>query len=139
MSDEPITDIQYNECIKCIEYLQNAEAKNEQLTNTSLIVPISDMSVLRRKDIYKTLWTELESCLKFYQDLSDKHKFLYNHVKNLKSNFIKNENLFSRNVDPRKAVKNQIDQSKISHINPNLIPKEVLEMYNFELDHFIEF
>lgn len=85
ISEESITDIQYNECIKCIEYYQNAEIKNESIfNNISNSISENINKIFKRKDIYKLIWTELENFLRAYSDLSDRHKLIYNHVKKIK-------------------------------------------------------
>ncbi|CAF0765077.1 unnamed protein product [Brachionus calyciflorus] len=128
MSEEPITDSQYSECVKCLEYIQNAESKNEQITQEHLITQVDDLSIYKRKDFYKLIWTELENFLKQYQDFSDKHRFFYNHVKNVKTSMSKSETTISRNLDPRKASRTF---EKLQETNQ--IPKEVLEFENDKL------
>lgn len=123
MSEEPFNDTQYNECIKCLEFIQNAESKSEPISASQLIVPVEDLSIYKGKDLFKTIWSELESFLNPYQDFSDKHKIIYNHIKTIRSNFKKNENSFGRNLDPRKMSR-QADKIQLS----NYIPREVIEL-----------
>jgi hypothetical protein len=39
---------------------------------------------MKRKEQYKNLWTELENFLKNYEELSDRHRSLYDYVGKLK-------------------------------------------------------
>jgi len=100
LSNEQITDLQYNECIKCIDFIQNLENKNEQLSNSSLIYPSrSFYKHLKRKDVYKVIWSELESLLKAYQDMSDRHKTLFMSIKKAKAISTRNELINKKVVD----------------------------------------
>ncbi len=100
LSNEQITDLQYNECIKCIDFIQNLENKNEQLANSSLIYPSrSFYKHLKRKDVYKVIWNELESLVKAYQDMSDRHKTLFMSVKKAKVISTRNELVNKKAID----------------------------------------
>lgn len=123
MSEEPFTDVQYNECIKSLEFLQNADSRSEPISVSHLLNPVEDFSIYKKKDLIKTIWTELEAFLNPYQDISDKHKFFYNHVKTMKMNQAKSESNFGRNIDPRKMSR-QADKIQLL----NFIPREVLEL-----------
>ncbi|RNA00228.1 Asunder -like protein [Brachionus plicatilis] len=128
MSQESFTDAQYTECFKCLEFVQNAESKIEPNNVSNLITPVEDLTVYKRKDLVKTIWTELESFLGPYQDFSDKHKFFYNHIKTMRLNLAKSESSFGRNLDPRKLSR-QADKIQLS----NFIPREALEFENEKL------
>lgn len=117
MCQETITDLQYNDCIKCIEYLKAAEIRNEPIKETSLCVPVEDTSFLRRKDVFKTVWTELESYAKSYQDISDRHRILYNHIRNMLLSTIKTENA-SRNLDMKKPLPAVVNKSLEVTVQP---------------------
>lgn len=70
------------------------------------------MQIYKRKDIYKTIWTELELFLKSYQDISERHRILYNHVRNMLINSIRTEN--SRN--PNDSIKKlNVNQAQIKN------------------------
>jgi hypothetical protein len=100
LSNEQITDLQYNECIKCIDFIQNLEHKNEQLTNSSLIYPSrSFYKHLKKKDMFKVIWNELETLLKSYQDMSDRHKTLFMSVKKAKAISTRNELVNKKAID----------------------------------------
>lgn len=99
-SNNLINDQEYNECIKCIEFLQTSEYKNEPINISNIISPTNICSQLTdalgkpfRKDIYKQIWMELESYLKCYQDTTERHRILYNHVRNMLISSIRSENL----------------------------------------------
>jgi polyferredoxin len=77
-------DTDYTECLKCIECIKSCENKNESIFN-HFIVPQSHVQATKLEDLYRKLWSELEFYLKAYQDLSNKHKWLYQHVKTLNS------------------------------------------------------
>ena len=92
--------MQYNDCIKCIEYFQTAEYKNEPIFAASLVSPAnisadiaSALGKPNRKDLYKRIWAELESQLKCYQDVSERHRILYNHVRNMLISSLRSENV----------------------------------------------
>lgn len=106
-----------------MEFIQSAESKSEPISASQLIVPVEDMSVYKRKDLFKLIWSELENFLYPYQDFSDKHKIIYNHIKTIRLNLTKSENSFGRNVDPRKMSR-QADKMQLS----NYIPREVIEL-----------
>jgi hypothetical protein len=86
-----MVDIQYNECIKCIEYYQSFEIKGEGIPATDFILQMNNSiyKQIKKKDHFKLLWSDLEAYMRNYQDLSQKHKLLYNYVKKLKINSIK--------------------------------------------------
>jgi hypothetical protein len=86
-----MSDIQYNECTKCIEYYQSCEMKGEGIPTTDFILPVNNnvFKQLKKKDHFKLLWSDLEAYMRNYQELSQKHKLLYNCVKKLNSNSIK--------------------------------------------------
>ena len=119
--EENINTTEYNECIKCIENLQNLEAKNEPLLTTS---KLSNFNNLNKKDQYKTLWNELESWLKLYENNSDRHKILYDFI-----NKIKLKSLSTSTVDftindlnnDKTAVKRNHSQINISNKNRILL------------------
>ena len=48
-------------------------------------------NIAQKKDVYKIIWNELEDFLRVNHDKSERHKAIYNHVKKLRVNFIKNE------------------------------------------------
>lgn len=97
ITEESINDIQYNECIKCIEYYQSGEHKNEPITSANLLAaPSAEQLALLgkpRKDVYKRIWLEFESMLKYYQDVSERHRILYSHVRNMLISTLRNESL----------------------------------------------
>lgn len=99
MSEDVINDKQYSECIKCIEYFQTAEYKNEPIGEASLVSTSSlsaEMASLlggKRKDVYKRIWAELEGLLKCYQDASERHRILYNHVRNMLISSMRSESV----------------------------------------------
>lgn len=88
IGDEKITDNQFAEDIKIIEYFQHTDLKAE-----SMILPVNNLKKLFDFELIKDFWNELESWLNAYQDISEKHKALYNHAKKIRDNFLKaNEN-----------------------------------------------
>ena len=107
ISDESLNDLQYNECIKCIEYYQNLEFKNETLAASSFIVPSVDLSSIKKKELYKIIWNELDEFLKVNQDKSERHKSLYNHVKKIRLSSIKNESSLSKNSESSALVEKE--------------------------------
>lgn len=103
ISEEVINDVQYNECIKCIEYYQGAEYRNEPIVGASLIAPSclsanvsAALAKSSRKDVYKRIWIELEGLLKCYQDVSERHRILYSHVRNMVISTLRSENARNR-------------------------------------------
>lgn len=101
-----MTDNQLVESIKYIEYFQHTDLKAE-----SLISPTQSLKKLSDKDLVISFWNELEAWLKSYQDISDKHKALYNHAKKIRDNFSKiNENIVSnsRRDDSTNVVKMEV-------------------------------
>lgn len=79
-----MSDIQFAEGIKIIEYFQHTDLKSE-----SLIFPTDVVKKNFDLDLIQIFWNELEEWLKLYQDLSEKHKALYNHAKKIRDNFVK--------------------------------------------------
>lgn len=113
--------MQYNECIKCIEYFQTAEYKNEPILATSLISPANISADLasalgkpNRKDLYKRIWAELESQLKCYQDVSERHRILYNHVRNMLISSLRSESILKNRTGQNSQ---QITSIKIEDVN----------------------
>ncbi len=76
INEESMNTNDYNECIKCIENLTNLELKNE-----ALILPLTANNP-NKKEQYNLVWIELESWLKHYENMSDRHKVLYDFVNN---------------------------------------------------------
>jgi len=107
ISDESLNDLQYNECIKCIEYYQNLEFKNETLAASSFIVPSVDLSSIKKKELFKIIWNELDEFLKVNQDKSERHKSLYNHVKKIRLSSVKNESSLSKNSESSTLVEKE--------------------------------
>ena len=79
-----MSDVQFAEAIKFIEYFQHTDLKAE-----SLIYPVVSHKKLWEQELIKKFWNELEEWLKAYQDITDKHKALYNHAKKIRDNFMK--------------------------------------------------
>ena len=86
LAEEKMSDNQFNETLKLIEYFQYADLKTE-----SLICPTINLKKIDDKELLKNFWNELESWLKAYLDYSDKHKALYNHVKKIRDNVCKSQ------------------------------------------------
>ena len=107
ISDESLNDLQYNECIKCIEYYQNSELKNETLAARSFIVPSVDLSSIKKRELFKIIWNELDEFLKVNQDKSERHKSLYNHVKKIRLSSVKNESSLSKNSESSTFVEKE--------------------------------
>lgn len=82
--EDQMSDIQFAEGIKIIEYFQHTDLKSE-----SLIFPTDVVKKNFDLDLIQIFWNELEEWLKLYQDLSEKHKALYNHAKKIRDNFVK--------------------------------------------------
>ena len=110
---------EYNECIACIENLQNLEAKNEGLFISS---KLSNFNNLKNKDQYKALWNELESWLKLYETSSDRHKILYDFINKIKikslstsaiSDITLNDLSIDKTVSENKRSYNQIINRKL--------------------------
>lgn len=110
ISEENLNELQYNECIKCIEFFQNSEYKAETLSTSSFIVPSVDLSSIKKKDLYKIIWNELEEFLKVNQDKSERHKLLYNHVKKIRQSSVKNE------IDLNKNGENSYKLDKLDKV-----------------------
>lgn len=110
-----INDRDYNECIQCIESLKDAEYKNQAISNTSFFSPESFIPLerLNRNELYKKIWTELELYLKYFQCFSERHRILYNHVRNMLYSSIKNECLSSKS----KSNKNSSDLQNAYSLN----------------------
>ena len=115
--EENLNDTQYNECIKCIEFYQNAETRNEPFTN-SFIVPDKHLNSLNKKDVYKIIWNELEEFLRVNQDKSERHKAIYNHVKKIKTNSIKT-------TEPLKKFQPAIKNENIEMLVDNEVKSEL--------------
>ncbi len=79
-----MNDNQFNESIKIIEYFQHTDLKTE-----SLIYPNPSLKQKQDKELLLNFWNELESWLKAYNDISEKHKALHNHVKKIRDNIFK--------------------------------------------------
>ena len=85
---------------------------------------MSNFNNLNKKDQYKTLWNELESWLKLYENNSDRHKILYDFI-----NKIKLKSLSTSTVDftindlnnDKTAVKRNHSQINISNKNRILL------------------
>jgi hypothetical protein len=82
LKEEQINENDINECIKCLEAIKACEIKRESIFN-HLIVQSSSEQIQNTKieDLYKRLWSEIEQYLRAYQDMSNNHKILYQHVK----------------------------------------------------------
>lgn len=57
-----------------------------------ILVP-KNLKNLRKVDQYKMLWSELESWLKSYENLSERHKALYDFVNKIKQKYYLNSTL----------------------------------------------
>ena len=79
-----MSDNDYTECLKCLECIKSCEMKNESIFN-HFIISQPLVQLKKMEDLYRKLWSELEAYLKAYQDLSNKHKWLYQHVKSINS------------------------------------------------------
>ncbi len=79
-----MSDSQFAEGIKVIEYFQHTDLKSE-----SLVYPTDVVKKNFDLDLIQIFWNELEEWLKVYQDISEKHKALYNHAKKIRDNFFK--------------------------------------------------
>lgn len=93
---ETLTDAQYTECFKIIEFCQNLENRNESIiTAGNLLIQAKPYRGIKKKDQYKILWNELESFLRAYSDISEKHLLLYRHVKEIRQQHLNSENLLN--------------------------------------------
>ena len=84
------------------------EAKNEAL------VPLTaNMTELKKKEQYNLVWIELESWLKQYENMSDRHKVLYEFV----NNKLKQKSIIINELS-------NIDKSAIANNNKRAIKDE---------------
>jgi hypothetical protein len=86
IAEETLSDTQFTECIKCLEYFQNCDFKNE-----IYIVPLRPLSNRSAVDydLKTQFWIELEMWLKLFNDLSERHKILHSHSKIIRDQLIK--------------------------------------------------
>jgi hypothetical protein len=77
-----MSDTDYTECLKCLECIKSCETKSESIFN-HFIIPQPLVQSKSVDELYRKLWSELEVYLKAYQDLSNKHKWLFQHVKSI--------------------------------------------------------
>lgn len=96
INEEKMTDNQFTESIKLLEYFQHTDLRSE-----SLIHP-KDLKKIPEKELIRDFWNELESWLKAYQDMSEKHKALYNHGKKIRDNLLKANEVVSAKTIPSK-------------------------------------
>ena len=67
-----MTEAQYAECFKCVEYFQNAELKRENLASPSQMIIVSrHYKSLKRTDQYPLMWSELEQGRRPVPDLTN--------------------------------------------------------------------
>ncbi len=107
-----MTDNQFSESIKLIEYFQHTDLKSE-----SLIFATQKLKQMADKDLILGFWNELEIWLKSYQDISEKHKALYNHVKKIRDNFLK---IYSTITDLPSKTSKKIESTDPSKKASNL-------------------
>lgn len=80
-----MTEQDANEFLKRVDTIKSCEFKKESIFNHLIVAPSSQPS-LKLEDMYKKFWSELEVFVRAHQDLSHRHKLLYQSVKNICSN-----------------------------------------------------
>jgi hypothetical protein len=86
MTQEVINDNDYNECIRCFEYVNSCESRNEPITSLSIITSSNKakLPLSRNENSYQIIWNDLGNLLKPYQDLTPRHKTLWHLVNRFK-------------------------------------------------------
>lgn len=125
IAEETLSDAQFTECIKCLEYFQNCDFKNE-IYIVPLKLPLSGRSPLYDYDLKTQFWIELEMWLKLFNDLSERHKILHSHSKIIRDQLIKTIEANSNNNGSNKT-------------SANLTKKLDLDMYKTTKSKKIEF
>lgn len=81
------------------------------------------------QDLKTQFWVELESWLKLYQDLSERHKILYSHTKIIRDQLLKSQNLDKQQQQQQQNKKLDLDMYKTK-----LKVNDYLESNEFETE-----